>query len=219
MEFTALGRSNSHLSMLLEYLYQKHGNSFRLKIVENVSQQDSLPYDIYNLSKTVRVDDWTKNETDKYILGVYNPNPKELVFKFFFENYSIDVNHYESIIYQSAKISMSVSLSKSVFIGPSVTLAPFAKLDSFVSINRGVTIGHHTEIGQFTTINPGSNIAGCCNIGKNVLIGIGSTIIDGIEVGSGSIIGAGSVVTKSIPPDVVVYGVPAKIVRYQKKKS
>lgn len=44
-------------------------------------------------------------------------------------------------------------------------------------------------------------------------VGTGATILDNIKVGAGSIIGAGSVVTKDIPENVIVHGVPAKIIR------
>jgi len=52
-----------------------------------------------------------------------------------------------------------------------------------------------------------------CN---DVWIGCNSIIMKGVTIGQGAIIGAGSVVTKDIPPDVVVAGNPAKIVKYLK---
>jgi maltose O-acetyltransferase len=50
-------------------------------------------------------------------------------------------------------------------------------------------------------------------IEDDVWIGARVTILPGIIVGKGSIIGAGSVVTKAVPPDTVVAGNPAKIIR------
>lgn len=50
-------------------------------------------------------------------------------------------------------------------------------------------------------------------IGKNVWIGARAIILPGIKIGDHSIIGAGAVVTKDIPANVIVGGVPAKIIK------
>ncbi len=50
-------------------------------------------------------------------------------------------------------------------------------------------------------------------IGDNVWVGAGATILPGVEIGSGSVIAAGAVITRSVPPDSVAGGVPARILR------
>ncbi|WP_430537405.1 acyltransferase [Blastococcus saxobsidens] len=50
-------------------------------------------------------------------------------------------------------------------------------------------------------------------IGGDCLIGFGATIIGPLTVGSGSIVGAGAVVTKDVPPNSIVAGVPARTLR------
>lgn len=57
-------------------------------------------------------------------------------------------------------------------------------------------------------------------IGSHVFIGVNSIIMPGIKISDNVIIAAGSVVTKSIPPGVIVGGVPAKIIgSYDKYKE
>lgn len=51
------------------------------------------------------------------------------------------------------------------------------------------------------------------NIEDNVWIGEGAVIQRGITLGQGSIVGANSVVTKNVPPNTIVGGVPAKIIK------
>jgi acetyltransferase-like isoleucine patch superfamily enzyme len=51
------------------------------------------------------------------------------------------------------------------------------------------------------------------NIGNNCWLGAGSTILAGVVIGNGCVIAAGSVVTKSIPENSIVAGVPARIIK------
>ena len=53
-------------------------------------------------------------------------------------------------------------------------------------------------------------------IGKNVWLGDKVTILPGVHLGDNVIVGANSVVTRDFPPDVVVAGNPAKIIKQQK---
>jgi acetyltransferase-like isoleucine patch superfamily enzyme len=51
-------------------------------------------------------------------------------------------------------------------------------------------------------------------IENNVFIGTGAYILKGVRIGRNSVIGAGSVITKDVPPDCVVGGNPATILKY-----
>jgi len=48
---------------------------------------------------------------------------------------------------------------------------------------------------------------------KDVWVGANATILKGVTIGERSIVGAGSVVTKDVPPDSIVGGAPAKVVK------
>ena len=50
-------------------------------------------------------------------------------------------------------------------------------------------------------------------IGRNVWIGSNATILQGVSIGDNSVVGAGAVVTKDVPANTVVGGIPAKIIK------
>lgn len=80
-----------------------------------------------------------------------------------------------------------------------------------------VHVTHHTYptiIEEDVSIGHGAMIHGC-TLKKGCLIGIGAKVLDGAVVGEGSLVAAGAVVREGavIPPNTLVAGVPAKIIR------
>lgn len=56
-------------------------------------------------------------------------------------------------------------------------------------------------------------------IGKHVWIGSNATVCPGVTIGDGAVVAAGAVVTKDVPANAVVGGVPAKVIRYITKEA
>ena len=50
-------------------------------------------------------------------------------------------------------------------------------------------------------------------IGKNVWIGSNATVLQGVSIGDGAVVAAGAVVTKDVPANTIVGGVPAKVIK------
>jgi serine O-acetyltransferase len=82
----------------------------------------------------------------------------------------------------------------------------------FATIIAAKRIGAHCWINQQVTVGY-SNETDCPIIGDNVTICAGAKVIGAVVVGENSKIGANAVVVKTVPPNVTVVGVPARIVR------
>ena len=87
----------------------------------------------------------------------------------------------------------------------------------------GVTLGDGCQIGHnvvFATLNHGmapedrgTTYPAPIRLGKNVWVGSNATILQGVSIGDNSIVAAGAVVTRDVPENVIVAGVPAKIIK------
>jgi carbonic anhydrase/acetyltransferase-like protein (isoleucine patch superfamily) len=78
-----------------------------------------------------------------------------------------------------------------------------------------ISIGQKTAVALNATISTTreDGTVHPVRIGERCFIGAGSAILPGVTIGDGSIVAVGSVVTKDVPPDCIVSGNPARIVR------
>jgi acetyltransferase-like isoleucine patch superfamily enzyme len=109
---------------------------------------------------------------------------------------------------------VDIRVGRNVFVNQNCTFYDLGGLD----IGDDVMIGPNVNI--ITTghpIEPSRRRDGVTAkpivIERNVWIGAGATIIGGVTVGENSVVGAGSVVTRDVPPNTLVGGNPAKVIR------
>lgn len=83
-----------------------------------------------------------------------------------------------------------------------------------VTITQNVTFHTHDGgVGLFRKEYPGINIMGKIKIGNNVFVGSHTIFLPGVTIGNNVVIAAGSVISKDVPDNVIVGGVPAKIIK------
>lgn len=103
---------------------------------------------------------------------------------------------------------------KSLYIARTMPIGPGCYLPRpFSTILHAKRIGKNFSCMQLTTL--GKTEKGNPIIGDNVSLGANVTIIGNVKVGDNVTVGAGSVVTKDVPSNCVVAGVPAKVIKWK----
>jgi len=105
-----------------------------------------------------------------------------------------------------------LTIDKNCYIGPFAVFGVGGEIEIGESCQIGARLtlsaeSHKKDGGDYVSgkvSRRGISIGPRCWLGNNV------TILDGVSIGENCVVGAGAVVTKSIPSDTVVYGVPAK---------
>lgn len=80
-------------------------------------------------------------------------------------------------------------------------------------MSRNETSSMLSEGHPVSTANRQSLIPGHIHIKKNAWIGAAATILPGITVGENAVVAAGAVVSKDVPANTIIGGVPAKIIK------
>ncbi|MBI4436321.1 MAG: UDP-3-O-(3-hydroxymyristoyl)glucosamine N-acyltransferase [Candidatus Omnitrophica bacterium] len=108
----------------------------------------------------------------------------------------------------------TVKIEDDVEIGANVTIdrARFGvtHIKQGTKIDNLVQIAHNAVIGEHSIIVAQAGISGSTVIGKGVVLAGQAGVVGHITIGDNAIIGARSGVTKSVPPNTVVLGAPAK---------
>ena len=125
--------------------------------------------------------------------------------------------------------SMILTYGGDIEIGDNCSLNPFA----IIYGHGGVQIGNGVRIAAHTTIIPANHsppadgvplqLSGVTGKGilidDNVWLGAGCRVLDGVHISHNVIVGAGSVVSRSVPANTTVAGVPARVIKVRDKKG
>ena len=133
------------------------------------------------------------------------------------------INLYGCDIGDETKIGAFVEIQKNARVGRR------CKISSHTFICEGVTIEDHVFIGhgvmfindsypRATTPNGELQTAADWKVEHTIVkkgasIGTGATVLASVTIGERAIVGAGSVVTRDVPPDTIVVGNPARVLR------
>ncbi len=133
------------------------------------------------------------------------------------------VNLYGCEIGDETRIGTFVEVQKGAKIGARCKISSHTFICEGVTIESGVFVGHGVTF--INDCNPAAITSGgelktdsdwhCQKtlVKQGAAIGSGATLLGGITIGENALVGAGSVVTKDVPPNTVVAGNPARILK------
>ena len=118
-----------------------------------------------------------------------------------------------SLVHPAATISRYATIGKGGVAFAGVVVNPYARIGIGSILNTGCSIDHDCCLADYVHVSPGARLAGGVNVGQSSWIGIGASIRQSINIGSNVKVGAGAVVVDDTPDDLIVVGVPAKVLR------
>ena len=133
------------------------------------------------------------------------------------------VNLYGCEIGDRTKVGTFVEIQKGAKIGKDCKISSHTFICEGVTIEDGVFVGHNVSF--INDKYPRSTTAGGAMqteadwkvvttlVKKGASIGTSTTVLCGVTIGENAIVGSGSVVTKDVPANTVVAGVPARVLR------
>ena len=116
----------------------------------------------------------------------------------------VTVAHPSAVIADDARVGEGSQVMAGVVIGPGT------EVGRQVIVNTSASVDHDCVLADGCEVAPGATLCGHIHVGTNAFIAAGATILPGVKIGPGAVVGAGSLVTKEVPENTTVVGVPAK---------
>ncbi|MCX2575117.1 acetyltransferase [Pedobacter sandarakinus] len=200
-----LGAGN-HASEMGEYFTEQRDVNWAGCIVDADHHQNHP-----TISKSIfLIDDFIRSipaERNTKLIGAIGDYKRSVMITRLEELGYAFINYY----HPSSYISPSVKAGRGSCVAPLCVINANVVIGNHCIINSKSNISHDCVLSDFVTISPGVSIAGNVRIGEGVFIGTGANIIPDVTIGDGTYIAAGACVTKSVPANVMLAGVPASI--------
>jgi tetrahydrodipicolinate N-acetyltransferase len=139
----------------------------------------------------------------------------------------LDLKNIHARIEPGAIIRENVTIGNNAVIMMGAVINIGAVIGEGTMIDMNAVVGGRGTIGKNCHIGAGAVIAGVIEppsakpvvVEDNVLVGANAVILEGVRVGKGAVVAAGAIVVDDVPENVVVAGVPARIIKHIDEKT
>lgn len=133
----------------------------------------------------------------------------------------LDMKNIHARIEPGAFIREQVSIGDSavIMMGASINIGSVVGEGTMIDMNA--VLGGRATVGKNCHIGAGAVLAGVIEppsakpvvVEDGVVVGANAVVLEGVTVGKGSVVAAGAIVTEDVPPNTVVAGTPAKVIK------
>ena len=139
----------------------------------------------------------------------------------------LDMKNILARIEPGAIIREQVTIGKNAVIMMGAILNIGAAVGDGTMIDMGAVLGGRATVGKNCHVGAGAVLAGVIEpasatpvvVEDNVLIGANAVIIEGCRIGHDAVVAAGAVVVGDVPPNTVVAGCPAKVIKHKDEQT
>ena len=139
----------------------------------------------------------------------------------------LDMKNIQARIEPGAIIRDQVDIGNNavIMMGASINIGAVVGENTMIDMN--VVMGGRATVGKNCHIGAGSVLAGVVEppsaqpviVEDDVVVGANAVILEGVRVGQGAVVAAGAVVTEDVPPNTVVAGIPARVIKEIDEKT
>ncbi|RLI44598.1 hypothetical protein DRO69_07025 [Candidatus Bathyarchaeota archaeon] len=124
---------------------------------------------------------------------------------------------FATIISPKAYISETAKIGEGVIINPMAIIMPNAYIGKHVILHSHVVVEHDCYISDYANLSPGVSLGGNVWVEEGAYLYTGSSVIPKIHIGAWAVVGAGAVVIQDVPDNTTVVGVPARVIKSNKR--
>lgn len=150
------------------------------------------------------ISDWYPKGDELYIMGTADPKAKEKLATMLKERGC----RFISFVSPNAVVPPDLKMGEGCVV-EAYRIGCGVKLGDFVSVNASMLMSG-AKIDDYSTTT-GFTVIENAYVGKSVFVGSHAVVADGVSVGNNAKIGIGSIVTKDVPDEATVFGVPAEV--------
>lgn len=139
----------------------------------------------------------------------------------------LDLKGIEARIEPGAIIRDEVKIGKNAVIMMGALINIGSVIGDGTMIDMGAILGGRATVGKNCHIGAGAVLAGVIEpasatpviVEDGVMVGANAVVLEGCRIGKDSVVAAGAVVVEDVPPNVVVAGTPARIIKEKDQKT